>query len=207
MSGWYYIRKGMLDDTQEGPFADAACLQLAFDGSIKPKTMVCHSTHTKGQWLQADLIPTLKRKCEDGDASRAQIMTEKADEKRRQKEERQLQKEVERQAKQELKLRQAEPPPTPAIRHGEVLSASVPYQATSPVPNGQTPMQPTMVVVNVAGPVNQAPRGSGFFGGVSHGAGFGCGYLLFSMFTSVFRVIAIFAFIIAAVVGIIWWNM
>jgi len=34
MSGWYYRKQTLLDETTEGPLTDAEFLQLAFDGRI-----------------------------------------------------------------------------------------------------------------------------------------------------------------------------
>jgi hypothetical protein len=66
MSGWYYMKTGMIQDEQVGPVADGAFLQLAFDGKIQPKTLVVHAMHTRGQWVQMEQIPAARTKYDEG---------------------------------------------------------------------------------------------------------------------------------------------
>ncbi len=66
MSVWFYMKSGILEDSQMGPVADSTFLELAYDGTLKPKTIVCSPVHTKGQWVQLSQIPAARIKYEQG---------------------------------------------------------------------------------------------------------------------------------------------
>jgi hypothetical protein len=72
------MKTGMIQDEQVGPVADGAFLQLAFDGKIKPKTLVVHATHTRGQWVQMEQIPAARTKYDEGVRLRQQQKDEQA---------------------------------------------------------------------------------------------------------------------------------
>ena len=62
MSGWYYMKEGLLDSSEKGPINDATLLQMAFDGTVKAKTQVRHEKHTGNQWAYLEQIPAAKKK-------------------------------------------------------------------------------------------------------------------------------------------------
>lgn len=66
MSDWFYMKTGILNDEQVGPILAQALLQLAFDGQVKPPTLVLHPTNTRGQWVQLQQIPALLKKYNEG---------------------------------------------------------------------------------------------------------------------------------------------
>ena len=73
LDGWFYMKKGLLDDTRVGPFSNDEILKFAFEGAVQEKTMVAHSGHTKGQWVFAGQIAPFKTKIQDGISQRAAI--------------------------------------------------------------------------------------------------------------------------------------
>lgn len=70
MSGWYYIKKGMVSDSQEGPINEADFLNLAFAGELVPGIVVLHPTNTNGEWVDVSRIPAALKQYEDGKAIR-----------------------------------------------------------------------------------------------------------------------------------------
>jgi len=70
MSGWYYRKQGLLEESTEGPLSDADFLSLAYDGKMKIETLVTHQKHTKGQWVSVAKIPAAKQRVEKGNADR-----------------------------------------------------------------------------------------------------------------------------------------
>lgn len=138
MSSWFYIRKGIIDDTHEGPFTNAAILQYAFDAKIKPKTLICHPTYTNGNWLEAETIPAIKQKMQAGESHRdAEALALRA-EKESAKESAKLAKaEAKRQQVIETTARQAmvTPPPLPV---STPTPLPLPPNSTEPTEPGQT---------------------------------------------------------------------
>lgn len=96
MSGWFYIKHGLLGDETIGPVTSETLLQLAFEGKLDLQTMVSHPLHTKGQWALLERIPPAKKKIEEGVAHRRQLAEEekkrKSEEVNRRKEEREAEK-------------------------------------------------------------------------------------------------------------------
>lgn len=71
MSGWIYIKSGIVSDSQIGPLSDADLLRLAYNGEISLETNLTHPVNTKGRWVQAGQIQGIKKKIEEGKSERA----------------------------------------------------------------------------------------------------------------------------------------
>jgi hypothetical protein len=60
------MKPGILQESQEGPIAEAEFLNLIFAGELKLKTLVAHPTHTQGKWYAMEQIPPLAAKHREG---------------------------------------------------------------------------------------------------------------------------------------------
>ena len=76
MSGWHYIKSGMLEDKTIGPISDQDLLELAYDGKLKADVRVSHDKHTKGQWVALSKIPAAQQRIDQGIAAREQQKTD-----------------------------------------------------------------------------------------------------------------------------------
>lgn len=90
MSGWYYRKKSLLDESTEGPISDAEFLQLAYDGKLKLDTLVTSQQHTKAQWATVGQIPAARKKLEEGADVRRQAKEHAAAEAAQNKEEKRV---------------------------------------------------------------------------------------------------------------------
>lgn len=81
MSGWYYVKSGLVEDTNVGPISDSAFLEMAYSGELKASTLVLHQANTKGQWVQVSQIPAARKKIEQGLEDRRLAKEQKAQEK------------------------------------------------------------------------------------------------------------------------------
>lgn len=89
MSGWFYRKSGMLEDTTYGPLSDDAILQLAFDAKISAQTLVAHPQRTQGKWVPAKTDAALAQRLREGEQSRAQVKAAEQQRKDQQRQERQ----------------------------------------------------------------------------------------------------------------------
>ncbi|MDA1054861.1 MAG: PH domain-containing protein [Planctomycetota bacterium] len=119
MSGWYYRKIGLLDESTEGPISDAELLQLAHDGKLKLETLVCHESRTKGQWVKTGQIPAAKVQIEKGAAERQIANDEAVEAKRKEKQQKRL-------ASEERKSAEAE-------RRATIVQQAAEQKARSPV--------------------------------------------------------------------------
>lgn len=119
MSGWFYMKEGMLSVEQVGPIAAETLLQLAYDGQVKPATLVLHPTNTRGQWVQAQQIAALLKKYNEGISVR-----------QKEKEQKQAEKEAQSQARKTEAARQraeAEARKLEAAERIEAAQAQLPF--------------------------------------------------------------------------------
>lgn len=119
MSGWFYMKEGMLSDEQVGPIAAETLLQLAYDGQVKPATLVLHPTNTRGQWAQAQQIAALLKKYNEGVSVR-----------QKEKEQKQAEKEAQSQARKaeaERQRAEAEARKREAAERIEAAQAQLPF--------------------------------------------------------------------------------
>lgn len=79
---WYYMKSGMLGETQEGPLAEPAFLELAKTGELEANTKISCPTRTKGQWILAQTIPSLMAKINEGKLNRESENNQLAKEKK-----------------------------------------------------------------------------------------------------------------------------
>ena len=116
MSGWYYRKQGMIEDTNEGPLTDQQFLQLAFDATINAKTLVVHPKHTKGQWVAAGAIPAAQQRFAEGERARASAKAEHDAAREQQRQEAARRK---AEAEQQVAAAKAASPITPLIADGQ----------------------------------------------------------------------------------------
>lgn len=61
--GWYYMKDNLFGCTREGPLSTDSIQYLAFQGLLKPKTLVCNPA---GQWMAVSQVPMILDKIEKG---------------------------------------------------------------------------------------------------------------------------------------------
>ena len=59
MSGWFYIKSGIVEDQIVGPLKDNEIGELTYAGELSLKTKVIHPQHTKNQWRELRHVPVL----------------------------------------------------------------------------------------------------------------------------------------------------
>lgn len=107
-AGWYYVKKGMLEDVTIGPVPELDQLfQEYLKGELKPETQILHSQHTQNAW-----VPFSRTKlCDLFQAKRQQIQAEaeqrKAAERKRLAEEHEA-RDAEREAIRKIKAQESE---------------------------------------------------------------------------------------------------
>lgn len=62
---WYWMKSGMIGDSQEGPVTDRQLMELARQGKVKPETQISSPQKTKGQWIPASRIAALVKAYDD----------------------------------------------------------------------------------------------------------------------------------------------
>jgi hypothetical protein len=132
MTGWYYIKKGIFDDTIEGPLDNAGIARLAFDGKLKSSAKVMHEQHTQGGWVEVSRVPGLLAKIEEGKQSRVAHAESQKQEKQaaRQaaREEAQQRKQEREEYRQQGQAPTASPPPPPPPVKLDAAEPTVPAQ-------------------------------------------------------------------------------
>jgi len=66
MSGWLYMKSGILNEETIGPVSDSEIGKLAYDGRLTLKTRIIHPVHTKNEWTTVNQIPALVKRIEQG---------------------------------------------------------------------------------------------------------------------------------------------
>lgn len=154
--GWSYIKSTLFGDSPVGPLADGTFLQLAFDGKIKPKTLVIHPTHTRNQWVNMEQIPAARKRYEDGEQSRRESKDEQQRERERLRKEQIADEEARRQhAIEEASERTSESPIAHLLLDGQ--PEAVVAKIAARVEEILTPQETIQYIAVQAKPIAIAP--------------------------------------------------
>lgn len=128
MTGWYYIKSGMIEDETVGPISGDELLRLARGGDLSPKVMVLHEKTTKNQWVEAGRLAPFQTQWESGENERREAVAAKKAEKQRKKEEAR-QKRKDRKLAEEAKRREV------AAERARIVQARVAGASRPPLPS------------------------------------------------------------------------
>ena len=156
MSGWFYRKSGMVEDTNVGPLSDADFLQLAFEGKIALNTFVVHPSHTKGQWVAMEKIPAARSKHEEGERQRQAAKVEKQRQQEQARQELQARREeAKRRAVEEASERAANSPIASFLLDGQ--SEATVAKIYDRIPQILTPQESLEYIAVQAKPIAIAP--------------------------------------------------
>lgn len=155
MHQWFYQKKKLFAETNEGPYSDKQILQLCDQGEVSLQTLVLSPSRTKNQWVPASQINALAIRIQQRTIDVDAVKRSEAEARAIAKTEKQQRKTAEREAKlaganeQQLSAPHAQSPtlvPT-AVQPAPPLAP----EANTPAPlSGQANQQTTIVQNNVS---------------------------------------------------------